>query len=1483
MKLTLPQQDIYFDQLLHANEPIYNIGAKIAIKGSLDKEILKKSYSALIRQNDAYRFTFSAVGETVTAKLADNPCSELGFIDFSKNQNPHQQALLFMNEEFVKPFDLNSESLLHIFTLVKVEEDFHYLFSVYHHIITDGWGTSLMFQRLVQNYNEIYELGNIQSEYPFSYIDFIKEDQEYQESGLYLDDKKYWSEKFSVLPENLFDKIDEAALVTKSKRKEIILKRELYNQLNQLAQSCNCSSFHIILASLYLYFGRKHQNNDFAIGLPVLNRGKSKYKKTVGLFMGVSPLRIKLDFEQTFENLVKEVKNQLRQDYRHQRFPLGKLINELHLFNEKERIFNITLSYEKQDYANHFIHTKTNVIPLTHESERAALAVYIREFDALEDVKIDFDYNLNYFNDFTINQVVSHFQNVITDILENPNKKLKEISYLTTQEEKQLLREFNDTKATYPTNKTILNLFQEQLNKFPQKTALRDDFSNYTYLKLDQLSNRVAAYLITFCGKEDQLPVAVLMQRSASMIAVLLGILKSGRPYIPLDPVFPKERLNHILNDSKSQILITENGIDLELEPLVNTKFLLLEEILSYNNIAEDIVDNPVNPEDTAYIIYTSGSTGNPKGVEVGHKSLLNFLCSIQQKPGINHTDVLLSVTTYSFDISILEFFAPFISGSTLYIVSQETLGDVELMIKKIEEIKPTVIQATPSFYQMLFHGGWKGDKKLKVLCGGDLLSQNLAKNLIENCSEVWNMYGPTETTIWSSLKQIQYPADSSNIGKPIHNTQFYILDEFLYPKPLGTPGAIFIGGDGLSKGYYYNEELTAKKFITSPFNKAQLLYETGDVGRWNNMGEIEFLGRNDNQVKIRGYRIEIGDIESKLNQIEGISEAVVIAKQNGDQEAFLAAYFLKEDVQIGKDKIIEELQKHLPYYMIPNAFVALETFPLTPNKKIDRKVLTNIEIVSNTTLQDFKPAVTDLHKRIADLWSTVLKIDAPIAINDNFFSLGGHSLNAVRLITLFSKNFSYSFTMKDIFKYPTIAAQALYIQTLNKSSNQKIIPSEVKDYYNLTPSQNNIWIASQKKKGSLSYNMSAAYKIEGNVDSQKIETSLAAIIQKYEILRTNFVEINGIPYQKINSFETLKFEIQVRKVEQDKLEEIVSGLANQEFDLERDLLLRAHYLISETGDSIFMCSTHHIVMDGLSLEILIRDFIEQYNQKDFYSSKNKTVLKFQYKDYSEWSNKSIQSTVVKNELFWKSYLENYQLKDLFKKDFYKENEQQKSGKYFFECSIETTLALKKIALKQETTLYNVLVAAFNILIYKLSAHTDICIATVNSGRDFPELQDEIGMFVKTIVLRTQIAPEQSFDEVLKNVQNNLLEIDNFHDLPLEKMPKQIFETMLAYQNPEFSFDNTIELSNSKLVKYPIQNQYSKIPMLFNLFENDHKLEGIVDYDRSLFDSDTIEIMTLKFQMILNEIVKDSSSQLDLINLHTKLEQDNMLEFDFNF
>ena len=1475
MKLTLPQQDVYFEQLLYREEPIYNIGAKAKIEGEINIELFNKTYTLLIEQHDSYRTIFYKEEATVLTKVIENFKGTLEFLDVSSYENPESKANAIIEDEFVKPFDIISGSFLYKFILIKVSKKLHYIFMVCHHIITDGWGTSLLFQRLVSNYNELLEFGEVISTYPYSYIDFIKDDESYQKSEDYNIDKKYWVEKFKTLPENLFEKKETHSKINKSSRKTLCIKRSTYSKLNNLSKEYKSATFHLLLALLYTYFGRKHENHDFAIGLPVLNRSKSIFKKTVGLFMGVAPLRLELNFEDTIQELVITIKNQLRQDYRHQRFPLGKLIQELQVFQEKERVFNITLSYEKQDYASNFGTTKTTVIPLTHKSERVALAIYIREFDENEDVKIDFDYNLNYFDEHSISKVTLHFENLIKNVLNTPHTKLKELNYLTVEEGNQLLNIFNNTHVTYPNDKTLLHFFKEQVNEYPNKTALFDKNKKFSYLELETLSNQIAENILNYNQEEKTCHIGVLLERSAITVAIILGILKANKAFIPLDPTFPIERLQYIINHSKLKILISDQGVP-EFSGVTTIK---VDDLLTSIQNLKGKTSLSIKSTDTAYIIYTSGSTGKPKGVEIGHQALLNFLLSMQRKPGIQVTDTLFAVTTYSFDISILEFFVPLISGASVYIVSNETLKNPEKTIQTIEKVNPSIIQATPSFYQLLFNAGWKGNKSLKVLCGGDLLSEDLVGKLLKNCRQLWNMYGPTETTIWSSVKQITVEKEASNIGTPIRNTQFYILDAFKNLMPIGSSGSLYIGGDGLAKGYFKDSELTLQKFIPNPFKEGSLLYNTNDVVKWNNKGEVEFLGRNDNQVKIRGYRIELGDIETKLNVLQEIKQAVVVAKKHKDQDAYLVAYIIKENENYQEQNCIAVLEKQLPKYMVPYTFVIVEGFPLTPNKKVDRKILSQREVIRPVNQDEFQYPQTGLQEKLIAYWKDVLHYEGEISIGDHFFSLGGHSLNAVKLVHLINNELQYGISLKTLFDFPTIASLSNHLSTIDHVGTQNIPITTKKTYYVITPSQYDIWLASQYKNRSIAYNMVAAFRIDGKIDPNKINKAINQLLLEHEILRTNFAEIKGSVYQKINKIDTINFNVSLAQSEEPKVIDSIKQFINQEFNLKQDLLIKMRLIQTSETASVLVFCTHHIIMDGWSLERFTHDFLQYYDNNIEANVSKKDHI--QYKDYAEWFNSFLET---KTEVsFWKNYLEGYQIKENFAPDHILDKEEYNGNHFRFELSKEETIALKSFLREQKTTMHSFLITALNILVFKFSRHDDIILGTVNSGRDRYELNDMIGMFVKILPLRIKISKEHNFNSILKEVQEGILQIDTNQNISKQNIKKGQFDILVAFQNPDFSYQENIKLKELALNLYPIDVDYSRLPLLFNFFETNHVLSAVLSFNTEKYDEETIKLIVLKYKKLIHEIILNPVTEIIDLDISLDFEKQKTIEIDFNF
>ncbi|MFK7000963.1 non-ribosomal peptide synthetase [Flavobacterium oreochromis] len=1466
MKLTLPQLDIYFEQLIYPEEAIYNIGAKISIEGILNFEVFEKAYIQLIKQHDTYRSCLKVESNQVDFVVIEE-VRPLEYIDFTEEIYEDESVLDFMQKEFKKPFDIENDKFLYRFVLIKVAENNYFLFSVYHHIITDGWGTSLMFTRLVKNYNEILEFGEVTSKYPFTYQNFIEDDKKYFQSQQFITDKKYWVDKFSTLSESLFEKIDPVIKTNISSREKLVVKREIYDQLINLATKTKSSSFHIILSLLYTYFGKRYQKEFISIGLPVLNRSSAAFKKTVGLFMGVNPLLIEINQESTFAELVETTKIQLRQDYRYQRLPLGQLVKELGTFNEKERIFNMTLSYEKQDYSSHFQDTITKVVPLSHEAERVALALYIREFDANEDVEIDFDYHTNYFTESEIKKVVSHFQILLQNVLKNPDFKLKELEYIPKNERHQLVYDFNDTKIDYPKDKTIVELFEEQVAKTPDNVAVQDSLISFTYKELQLKSNAVATYLTSKFGLDKE-PIGIIVNRSADLIVLLLGILKSGKSYIPIDPLLPKERIKYIIHQSNSRVLIIEDDFlnDFESTKESSDKVSLIskKEILEFEgNISFN--SNSIKVEDTAYIIYTSGSTGNPKGVEIPHKALCNFLVSIQKQPGIESQDTLFSVTTYSFDISILEFFVPLISGACVYVASKEVLGNIDVLKEILAKVNPSIIQATPSFYQMLFNSDWEGNKKLKVLCGGDSLNEFLAKQLLDSCQEVWNMYGPTETTIWSSCKKIEKPSDASNIGKPIANTQIYIVDANLNLLPSNSVGRIFIAGDGLAKGYYNNPDLTSERFIQNPFEQGTLMYEVGDLGKWNNEGEIEFLGRNDFQVKIRGFRIELGEIESKLQENKQIIQAVVDAKEINEQKYLVAYYTEREESELDTATLKSYLQERLPDYMVPNFFVKLTNIPLTPNGKVNRKALPEIS-EENIVKKAYIAPQTDIEAALVSIWQEILNVEK-ISITDNFFELGGHSLLAVKIVNEISKRLNKNLSLKYIFQNQTIQELAKSLEIV--TTENIVIPEAIlKEAYPITKDQENIWLATQMEEFSNAYNMYSIFTIKGIINYQSLENAIKQVIEENEILRTNFIESQGEVLQSIN--QKVDFKIDIHKIDKEELSKSITEFVSYEFNLHTDLLLKVAIFEVDDNEKHLAFLTHHIIVDGISLELLLAKLISLYKTEEV----NTIYNDFQFKDYTEW---------VRQEQNFKSFASFFNSKVAKTKALISNSPLGYTKSKIKEFDKELYSTLKEISNTNKTSVFTVIATAVNVVLSKILQQQEITLATIFSGRDHRDLESQIGMFVKTLPLQLNIDQESSLQQLLKICNDQLLLINENNNVPLQINLNQLTDFMFVYQKGNKAMENEINFGEFILERNNVIKTKSRFPIVFNFFESD-TLRCEIEYSEVIGET-YLQLILDKFEILIDLLETSLSAKISSLDL-TTIEEKQILgsvEIDFDF
>ncbi|MFH1490122.1 MAG: amino acid adenylation domain-containing protein [Pseudomonadota bacterium] len=1032
--LSSVQREIWLNQVIHPDVPIYNTGGYLRIRGPIDPEKFENAVRQVILQNDALRTILHEREPFPEQEFPESIDFTLNFQDLSGEKDPETLAIQWMHQELVKPYRLYGQPLFS-YALFKVSDQLYLWFFAYHHLIMDGWSLYLTAQRVADLYSAP-DKGPPGEARP-SYIDFIEDDQAYLGSARYRKDEEYWREKFKDIPAPLIRKPyleTERGSSRPGGRATFWLKRSLFNRLDTFARENRVSGFHMILGLLYVYFIRVSGAEEFVVGLPLLNRGSKAFKQTLGLFTGVTPARLCLGRNLTFRELVQSLGAELRKDYRHQRFPLGDINRGLKLQEKRrEQLFDVVLSYPAFKFSGCFEGAPAELIVLLHGYEDGILSFFVFDSGDDADVKVDICYSREAFQEEEIEWLKERMVFLLTQVLDHPDIQVKDFALLPQREYHKILYEFNDTATDYPRDKTIARLFEEQVEKAPEDIAVvsmagdrgRPVETRLTYWDLNCRANHLARRLREDHGLGDEEIVGVLMDSSEQVPAAMLGILKAGGAYMPVDPGCPERRLKHMLADASCRLLIADKKHREVLPDLPGVT------VIGAEWQGGPDIPNPGHRgrgASLAYLIYTSGSTGRPKGSLVVQRSISRLVLHTSYIE-LDRTTRILQTGSLAFDASTFEFWGALLNGGRLYLPLERALLDAREARRLIEEHRITTIWLTSSLFNQLADldpGLFEGLRHLLV--GGERLSPphvNRIRAAYPNLVII-NGYGPTENTTFTTCYHIDHPfSHDIPIGRPVANTRVYILDTGGRPVPIGVTGEICTGGDGLARGYMNDPELTAQRFVPNPFEPGERMYRTGDKGRWLPDGTIEFLGRDDDQVKIRGYRIEPREIENRLLDHKAIREAVLVAKDfNRDGHMELAAY-VTGNAPLDAAHIRDFLKKVLPGYMIPAYFIQVEKIPLTVNGKVDKKAL-----AGGTPLETIAPRgpETALEEHLLSIWRKYLNTGR-IGVKDNFFDVGGNSLLLVKIFSEMNRASPHRLNMTDLFTYTTISDLAAFME----------------------------------------------------------------------------------------------------------------------------------------------------------------------------------------------------------------------------------------------------------------------------------------------------------------------------------------------------------------------------------------------------------------------------------------------------------------------
>ena len=1013
----------------------YNESISMKFNGVLDLVAMELAIQKLVERHEALRATFSTDG--IYMSIFKKLTIELTFQNLSNLDETTKSASLeqYITDEVFFLFDLVQGPLIK-FGLLKLSDTEHQLIITAHHIICDGWSIGIMLQDLGAIYSAYVEnkIPNLSEPIPFS--TFANEEKIFSNSEENKEIEKYWFEMYkeSIPILNVPTDNPRPTLRTyKSQRLDFVLDSNLLISLKKTGLSVGASFVTTLLTSFEVFLYQITGQDDLILGLPSAGQPATGMNHLIGHCVNLLPLRSKPVSDISFQDYLKKRKSELFDDYDHQQLSFGHLLQKLNIARDPSRVplvpvvFNIDLGMtDGVEFSNLTYNLKSN--PRAFET----FEIFLNASGSEKNLVFEWSYNEGLFKPETIKKMMQTFEQILQIIVKDPSKTLEQITY---QDFSSKYNELNATTANYP-NVTLHDLFAIQSQKTPNNTALEFHDSKTTYDELHQKVNQLSHYLKTQNVQSGDF-IAVSFPRSPELVISLLAIMQCGAAYLPLDPEYPKDRLEFMLSDSNAKVLLTGKALATSLPNWSHTLFV--EDAI---NVLSQYPTSPltttVTPDDIAYLLYTSGSTGKPKGVPITHKNLVNFLCSMALEPGINENDRLLSITTISFDIAGLELYLPLIKGATLILADQETARDGRLLLDLIKKENISFLQATPTTWLMLLDAGWSEPLPIKALCGGEAMPADLAKELTEKCDSLWNMYGPTETTIWSSIKQIKADDTLITIGRPIANTQIYLINKHGQLVAPGNIGEIAIGGDGVAKCYWNRPELTSEKFIKNRFSSSNndILYLTGDLGKLLPSNEIECLGRLDQQVKIRGHRIEPEEVEQALIELDGIKQAVVLANEN-----FLIAHIVPDSTCIESAELQiplwrEILSSQLPSHLVPHDFNLLEKMPTTLNGKIDRKAL--LQYKTNRKINYTEPR-TEEEKIVATIWKESLNIEK-IDIFCNFFEMGGHSLIAVRVMSKLEKETGKRLPLSALFEHSTIEKFAKLLNT-NKTHSDCLVP----------------------------------------------------------------------------------------------------------------------------------------------------------------------------------------------------------------------------------------------------------------------------------------------------------------------------------------------------------------------------------------------------------------------------------------------------------
>ena len=1446
--VTSAQKRIYVLSQIEKISKGYNMPGCFILRGIIDIDQIKIAFRALVKRHDILRTDFKLVNGEPVQMIHDSVDLPIQIVTCKAGE------VMNVIRQEVGAFDLSSAPLVRL-TLLKITKAHHVLVCDMHHIISDGFSSELLMKDFSNLYSSQKSLANL----PIQYKDYAAWHYDQLISGTLDNQRKYWRTHLKGQLPVLELATDFDRPKTRSFEGETLVKHlpsEITNQLSSFLADQSTTIYIFFLSIFKILVAKYARQEDVIVGTPSSGRQHADTLNLVGLFVNTLVLRSQPKSTLKYNEYLSDLKALVIEAYTHQDYPFEDLVSDFKVQSSPNRnpLFDVLFSY--QDNRSKTI--KIDEVQFDLYEPELNISKFDLSLDVIEseqELSLRFEYSTALFKPERIEKMAEHFIQLTAEILKSPNQTIGAIDYLDTQKQSQLMAEASATKVEYGIQ-SVTSLFETQVKQQPNQTALKYNGETMSYLELNTAANQVALRLQED-GLQSEEIVAIILVPSFNMIVAVLGVLKAGGTYLPIDPNYPDNRLTYILEDCQTNFVLTTTELSKRIT-------LQLPQILCFDNWEDSTLktlENRLNDgHKRAYIIYTSGSTGQPKGVEIKHESFTDYIHTFTRLVNLTSADSILQHSSFSFDTSIEEIFPILCVGGCLILPNNRK--DLTELTQYIEDGDLTALSVSPLILNYInTEVKTLGNLRL-IISGGDELKPNYYQNLVGQL-KLYNSYGPTESTVCISYYEIKGNEVVVPIGQPIANRNVYIMNDHQQLVPYGHAGELCVGGIGLAKGYLNNKMLTQSKFVANPYNADEVIYKTGDLAKWTIEGDLMFLGRIDSQVKIRGYRIELSGIETHLLNFSGIAQTVVLDKTDAGGQKFLCAYYVPNGTPTIAE-ILEFLKAYLPDYMIPSYFIEVESIPMTVNGKVNKRKLLKLSIDSDAeNTQNYVAPTSELEKALVKVWEEVLN-KTKVGVTDHFFESGGDSIKAMYMVSKIKK-IGYETELKTLFQYTTIQALAKVIKKGGNTAILEIKPLLKREFYEASFAQKRLWLLDQIKSGTVDYNLSTHFEMSETVDINLMKKALQLITDRHEALRTNLINIEGEPKQKIH--DTLTVEVPVydfKSDTEDAFHQLFESESNYRFDLANDQLFRLSFIQQKEGVWRAIFVMHHIITDGWSMSVLKSEIFSTYEALVAHQTPVLTPLTIQYKDFAAWQNEWLSGAVLQaHKSFWLDTLGD-ELSDmkLPVTSNYQLTKRHTGSTYTYSINNATLTKLQQLANTTKSSLFMVMLSAYNILFSRLTGTADVLIGTPVMGRENEVLKDLIGFFLNTVILRSKVNPETQFNDYLIHLRNQTLEALKYQNYPFEQLvddlniPRNVNEFPMT--SVFFNMLNIDEASETCITNFvPVHEVHNRpVKFDFNCYvsEQSNGISLTVDYKNERFTAETIEAIVRQYVQILEAI-----------------------------